>query len=104
MTAWFKDGQDTRELSRAEAEGNVVITTAEEKITGNKGIYQKDENKAEILGDVVITRGPNILKGTRAELDLLTNISRIFGGETSDGDTRVRGTFYPDSTDKKAAQ
>lgn len=104
MTAWFKDGQDTRELSRAEADGNVVITTAEEKITGNKGIYQKDENKAEILGDVVITRGPNILKGTRAELDLLTNISRIFGGETSDGDTRVRGTFYPDSADEKAAQ
>lgn len=101
MTAWFKEGQDTRELSRAEANGNVVITTAEEKITGNKGVYRKDDNMAEILGDVVITRGQNILKGTRAELDLVTNISRIFGGETSNGDTRVRGTFYPDSADKK---
>tara|TARA_R110002153_G_scaffold11256_8_gene43592 strand:+ start:2491 stop:3366 length:876 start_codon:yes stop_codon:yes gene_type:complete len=108
MIAWFKEGESSRELWRAEAQGHVVITTEDESISGQKGEYRKEDNKAEISGGVVIRRGPNILEGTRAELDLLTNISRIFGGKdaasTGDSaapsDTRARGTFYPGSEKK----
>lgn len=100
VTAWFKEGQSSRELYRAEADGNVLIKTKEESIEGEKGEYRKDDNKAEVTGDVVIRRGPNVLEGTRAELDLLTNVSKIFGGTTEQGsDGRVRGTFYPGSDD-----
>lgn len=105
VTAWFKDGDASRELWRAEADGHVHIKTAEESITGDKGEYRKEDNKAEVIGNVVIRRGPNILEGTRAELDLLTNISKVFGGKNANGegknDGRVRGTFFPDS-EKKA--
>lgn len=103
MTAWFKEGKtNSRELWKAEAEGNVLIKTAEESIEGKRGEYRKEDNKAEVTGDVVIRRGPNILEGDRAELDLLTNVSKIFGGKTSaQGDTRVRGTFFPGSEKKQ---
>jgi lipopolysaccharide export system protein LptA len=109
MIAWFKEGAKSRELWRAEAVGDVVITTEEESISGQKGEYRKEDNKAEISGGVVIRRGPNILEGTRAELDLLTNISRIFGGKAQSNnndngaasvDMRARGTFYPGSEKK----
>jgi|TARA_R110002126_G_scaffold3263_1_gene18458 lipopolysaccharide export system protein LptA len=104
VTAWFKDGDASRELWRAEVDGNVHIKTAQESITGDKGEYRKEDNKAEIIGNVVIRRGQNILEGTRAELDLLTNVSKVYGGKAASGalkgDGRVRGTFFPESKNK----
>ncbi|MEM7617859.1 MAG: LptA/OstA family protein [Pseudomonadota bacterium] len=84
-----------RVLHSMEAIGNVVITTPTEVLTGAYGIYKADTNKAEVTGDVVIKRGPNILEGKKAEVDLTTNVSRMFGDEKTGG--QVRGIFYPNS-------
>ena len=97
IAAIFKENsQGKRVLKSLEARDNVVISTPTEKITGNYGIFNANTNKAEIKGDVTITRGPNILKGTRAEVDLNTNISRIFGDKDKPGG-RVKAVFYPGS-------
>lgn len=87
--------QGKREIETLEAEGNVVITTPQEKITGNYGIYHKATNTAEITGDVVIRRGPNVLEGAKATVDLNTNVSRMYGKPS--GQERIRGIFYPGS-------
>ncbi len=84
-----------REVETIEAFGNVVITTPTEVITGKYGIYRSQSNKAELQGGVRILRGPNILEGERAEVDLNTNISKIFGSKASGG--QVKGVFYPNS-------
>lgn len=97
-----------RKLERLEADGNVVITTPTEILTGARGFYRADNNSAEIMDNVVIRRGPNSLTGARATVDLNTNISRMFGAETGPaqagdvgaGDGRVRGVFYPGSEEK----
>ena len=89
-----------RVLHSLEGIGNVVIITPAETITGTYGIYKADSNTAEITGNVNIKRGPNTLEGERATVDLNTNISTIYGGQsgTSTQNTgRVRGVFYPDS-------
>lgn len=113
ITAFFKDDASapktqqnnpagTGNLERIEAEGNVVIVTPTETLRGTKGVYRADTNTAELTGNVKIERGPNILEGARAEVDLNTNISKMFGGSNSAaGDGRVRGIFYPGS-DKPA--
>lgn len=89
-------GQDAVET--IEARGNVVITTPTEVLTGDYAIYRSASNKAEVRGDVKITRGPNVLEGARAEVDLTTNVSKMFGAkETGE---RVRGIFYPKSEKK----
>ena len=99
ITAYLTtDANGKRTLDRMVAEGNVIITTATEKLTGTNGTYNARTEKAEITGGVTITRGPNILKGDRATVNLKTQISRIFGGQTNNG--RVTGTFYPGSTKK----
>ncbi len=90
--------QGERKLKTLEAEKNVVITTPTEILRGDYGIYRAADNKAEIRGNVKLTRGPNVLEGERAEVDLTTNISRIFGSGDAGG--RVRGVFYPGSEKK----
>lgn len=87
------EGQDAVET--LEAKSNVKITTPTEVLTGNYAIFRSATNKAEISGNVKITRGPNILEGARAEVDLTTNISKMFGAEETG--ERVRGIFYPKS-------
>ncbi len=94
ISAVLKDNaQGQRVLDTLEAVGNVVILTAAEQATGQYGIYRSSTNKAELKGNVVITRGPNILKGDRAEVDFNTDTSKIFGSPKQGG--RVSGTFYP---------
>lgn len=110
MTAWLVEGADGKQaLDRVEAYNNVVITTPTEVLRGDKGVYSAKTNIAEMQGSVRIERGPNILEGARAEIDLTTNVSKMHGGSavgatgTSGGDTRVRGVFYPGSEKKGGA-
>jgi lipopolysaccharide export system protein LptA len=99
ISALMKDNaKGERTLHSLEAIGNVIITTPTEKITGAYGIYKADANTAEITGGVKIIRGPNTLEGDRAEVNLTTNTSKIFGAGNSSG--RVKGVFYPDSKEK----
>lgn len=99
ITAILKENDEgERVLHNLEAIGNVIITTTNETITGTYGIYRADTNKAELTGSVTIRRGPNILEGEKAEVDLNTNTSRMFGDQKNGG--RVRGVFYPGSEEK----
>lgn len=89
-------------LDRLEAEGNVVIVTPTETLRGSKAVYRATSNTAEITGNVKIERGPNIMEGTRAEVDLNTNISKMFGSAGEGG--RVRGVFFPSSNKDKSSE
>ena len=106
ISAVFKDNASgQRELHSLEAIGNVKITTPQEVITGAYGIYRAGANTAEMTGGVKITRGPNTLEGNRAEVDLATNTSKIFGapaaGQPAGAPVRrsgkVKAVFYPGS-------
>ncbi len=90
-----EDEKGDRVLHSLEAIGNVVITTPTEVVTGGYGIYKSSTNKADLTGNVTIKRGPNILQGDKAEVDLTTNTSRMFGNNKTG--QRVRGVFYPGS-------
>ncbi len=104
ISAILKDNaQGKRELHSAQADGNVVITTPAEKVTGKHGTYNAQTNKATLTGGVVLHRGPNMLEGERAEVDLNTNTSQLFGGPTMQKTGgQVRGVFYP-GTEKKGS-
>lgn len=103
LAAVLKDNpQGRRELSTLEAEGNIIIKTPTETLSGQKGIYNRATNTAQITGDVSIRRGPNVLQGERAEINMTTNVSKMFGG--SNPTERVRGVFYPGSEDTQNLQ
>ncbi len=99
IAIFMQDKKGKRVLKTLEALGNVVITTPDEVLTGARAIYKSDTNIAELHDGVKITRGLNVLEGAHAQVDLGTNISKIFGGSAETGG-RVRGVFYPGSVEK----
>jgi len=68
-------------LERAEAWGDVRITTAAEVVRGDRGLYLPAEGVARVFGAVRITRGPNQLNGAVAEVNLRTGVSRLLPEE-----------------------
>lgn len=107
ITAWTADksaekdknaNSQMKNLKRAEATGNVVITTPKEKATADKGVYTGDNDTVELTGKVKLMQGPNTLEGVRAEMNLTTNLSKMYGDPNKGG--RVKGVFFPSSQKK----
>jgi len=92
---FIKDSAGKNQLSTITASGGVTIKTPLETLKGNNGIYNAQKQTARVNGNVVITRGPNSLKGERADVDLKTKVSKIFGDEKTG--ERVKGVFFPGS-------
>lgn len=102
LTANFTKNKSGKQiLKSAKAIGNVTIKTPEETLTGDNGFYDAKNNTAEVKGNVKIVRGPNTLEGDRAEINLTTNISKMFGAP--EGGKRVKGVFFPGSNKKSEA-
>ncbi len=77
-----------RQIKRLEAEGNVIVTSGEQRAIGDRGVFNMASNTAQLFGNVVVTQGPNVLRGDVLHVDLTTQKSRV---ESKTG--RVQGTF-----------
>lgn len=101
--AYFENRDGQRVLKEMEALGNVIITTPDEVLTGDRGKYVASTDTASVYGNVKIIRGENILTGDRAQFNLTTRKSKMFAGQASSGESadgkkkdRVRAIFYPE--------
>lgn len=83
-------GGGKTELSRVEAIGGVQISTPDDSAKGNEAVYDAKSGVATLCGDVEIRRGPSVLKGKCAEVNLNTGVSRLIGGGGS-----VKGLVQP---------
>jgi lipopolysaccharide export system protein LptA len=102
MSAYFnKDDAGKMAADKITAKGHVVITTPTETATGDEGIYDVPTQKAVLTGKVRILQDKNWLEGTRADVDMVTGISRLSGEGNATTEGRVTGTFYPQSKDDK---
>lgn len=115
LTAIFEENAEgKRVLKRLTAKKNVRVTTPTEILIGDEGFYDAVTQKAVVEGNVKIVREKNVLEGVRAEVDLKTNISKMYGGggaitpATVNGRVskpvdkqRVRGVFYPSAQKDK---
>jgi lipopolysaccharide export system protein LptA len=88
------------QVERMEAQGPVTITQKDQVGTGDRGLYEKAENKVYLIGNVKLSQGPNIAKGEKLVYDLTTGQAQIIG--------RVSSLFVPGSNEdakpKKAEQ
>lgn len=88
------NAQGQSEVHKVNAFDNVTIQTPQEHITAQKGVYNVKTAIANLYGAVKIKRGQNLLNGCSAEVNLKTNVSRLFACDgTNDG--RVRGLVLP---------
>ncbi len=91
-----KESPDKPGISQIDAEGNVFVSSPNETAQGVRGIYDVDNKKIWLAGQVVLTQGDNIIQGEQLELDLVTGKSKVSSTTTGDGKReRVRGLFVP---------
>jgi lipopolysaccharide export system protein LptA len=91
---------ETGRIRRIEAAGPVTVTQVDQVGTGDSGVYDKSENKVYLIGNVVLSQGPNVTKGERDSklvYDLDTGYAQVIGG-------RVNSIFTPGSSDEKKAE
>ncbi|MGH6800354.1 MAG: LptA/OstA family protein [Methylocella sp.] len=75
------------QIRRMEATGPVTIVSKDGIGTGDSGFYEKSENKVYLIGNVTLSRGPNVTKGDKVIYDLNTSQAAVTG--------RVRSMFLP---------
>jgi lipopolysaccharide export system protein LptA len=79
-------------ISLIEADGNVFVSSPDETAQGTHGVYDVNARTIALDGPVTLTRGDNVIKGDRLELELETGVSRVIGGSQG----RVKGVFVPE--------
>lgn len=92
---FFKDAKGKSQVRQVDAFDNVVITTPDEIVRSNHGVYDVETGIVKLKGSVKITRGKNQMNGEHAEVNLNTGVSRLFGGGSG-----VRGIFTPETIAK----
>lgn len=78
------------EVRRMEAEGSVTLSSKDQIGTGDRGIFEKAENKVYLIGNVTLSEGPNVTVGDKLVYDLNTNRAVVTG--------RVKSMFLPKDT------
>lgn len=86
------DPEGGARVNRIDADRDVVVVTDLETVHADRGRYDVDSGVVTLTGSVRITRGPNQLNGERAEVDLRSGVSRLFGGKSG-----VRGLLFPET-------
>ncbi|CAA0086787.1 Lipopolysaccharide export system protein LptA [Starkeya nomas] len=78
-------------IRRLEIIDSVVVTTKEQTATGEKGVFETASNTITLTGSpVVLTSGPNVIRGKKLTVDLTSGLSRFDGG-------RIESLIVPNS-------
>jgi lipopolysaccharide export system protein LptA len=95
-------GGGNADITRIDAKGKVLVTTKEDQTaTSDWAIFDVTKQTVTIGGNVVLTQGPNTIKGSRLVIDLKTGLSR-FENNTAKSEggkprERLRAIFTPKS-------
>ena len=82
-----------QKIKKLDAKGDVVVTQNDQVATGDTASFDMDKNVVTMSGNVVLTQGPNVVRGSRLVVDLTNGYSRVEAGNGKDG--RVQGLFVP---------
>ncbi|MCB1436113.1 MAG: LPS ABC transporter substrate-binding protein LptA [Rhodobiaceae bacterium] len=93
-------GSDDRKISRLEALGRVIVQTKDQTVTGSRALFDMRSKLITVEGDVVLSQGKNVLRGSRLVIDLNAGASRLESPNGGSGG-RVTGSFVPSAQPKK---
>jgi lipopolysaccharide export system protein LptA len=93
------DGGGQQSIRRIEVRGDVVVTQKDQKATADNGFFDMKANTITLVGNVVISQGPQVVRGDRLVVDLTTNVSRV---ECDRPNCRVGALLQPAGKDNPA--
>ena len=86
-------------IKRLEVKGGVKVCQNDQIVTGDSGVFDMKANTVTLLGNVVMTKEQNVLKGDKLVVDLTTGEAKI------EGKSRVQALLFPSSIqDEKKKQ
>lgn len=88
LNVWYAENGGEGDIDRLRAEGDVFMTSGAESARGAWAEYQVSTGMVTMGGGVVLTQGPNAIRGERLSVDLNAGQGRIEGG-------RVQSVFTP---------
>ncbi len=122
-TAKGQSSQGAAKLTRLKANKNVVVTSADgQKATGDWADFDTKANTVTLGGNVIMTQGKNVVRGSKLVIDMTTGESIIPSEATNsatapmrsgaDGDStgtivksgRPSATFYPSDLKEKTGK
>jgi lipopolysaccharide export system protein LptA len=69
-----------QQIRRMEATGGVVVNQKDQNATGDRADFDMPTNTVTISGNVVVTKGQDVLRGQRLVVNMTDGVSRIEGG------------------------
>jgi lipopolysaccharide export system protein LptA len=83
------------QIRRLDAAGGVVVHSPSETAKGDFGIYDLDHKLITVIGNVQLTRGPNVVNGQRLVINIETGRAVVDGGPpgVNSSGGRVTGHF-----------
>lgn len=88
-------GGGDNQVRRMEATGPVTVTNKTQVGTGDRGVYDRVENKVYLIGNPVLTEGPHVVRGNaQSQLiyDLTSGRAQISGGRVQSLITPSQGS------------
>ena len=82
------------DLLRMEATGSVFYVTPEQRVRGDKAVYDAKTQTLTVTGSVAASRGQDVMKGERLVVNTVSGDARMEGGGERSG-RRVRTVIYP---------
>lgn len=81
-------------VKHLDAAGPVTVISKTQVATGDRGSYDKVEDKVWLIGHVTLSDGQNVTKGDKLTYDLKNGLATV---DTSGKSGRVHGQFVPKS-------
>lgn len=92
------------DLDRMEAEGAVYYVTPQQRVRANAAVYDAASETITMTGNVVAAQGPNVLRGQRLVINVVTGQAVMEADARGAGTPgRVRGVFYPNASQGQPA-
>ncbi len=80
-------------VKHLDAAGPVTVVSKTQVATGDRGAYDKAQDKVWLIGNVTLSDGGNVTKGDKLTYDLTTGQATVDTGAAG----RVKGLFIPGS-------
>lgn len=87
-------------VDRMEAMGDVYYVTTEQKVRGDRAIYQASSKTLTVTGNVVVSSADGVALTNRLVMNTDTGDTKMGDGTSGQ---RVRAVIYPKADDKTAA-
>lgn len=85
------DTDETGDLEKIEAKGNVSLVQGDRRATGNEAVYFRESNKVTMTGNAVLNEGKSSIRGERVIIMLDENRGIVESSEQK----KVKAVIYP---------